>query len=51
MIIASRGIIMKVKAKIRRNINRCFCGGNNEDRLEGLDRRLGKKSLNRRRKA
>jgi predicted restriction endonuclease len=29
----------KVKAKTRRNINRCFCGGNNEDRLEGLDRR------------
>ena len=30
---------MKVKAKVRRNINRCCCGGNNEDRLEGLDRR------------
>jgi hypothetical protein len=30
---------MKVKAKVRHNINRCCCGGNNEDRLESLDRR------------
>jgi hypothetical protein len=30
---------MKVKSKVRRNINRCCCGGNNEGRLEGLDRR------------
>ena len=29
----------KIKAKIRRKINRCCWGGNNEDRLDGLDRR------------
>jgi len=33
---------MKVKSKVRRNVNRCCCGGNNEDRLEGLDRRRNK---------
>lgn len=33
------GAKIKVKAKVRRNTNRCCCGGNNEDRLGGLDRR------------
>jgi hypothetical protein len=34
-----QGDDMKMKAKDRRNLNRCCCGGNNEDRLEGIDRR------------